>query len=713
MLQLAWLIPILPFFACAVLIFFGSALTRRMGEKVGWIGVAGIAATVPLAWGAMFELILGATPINVSVPWASVGGHAIHVGFMVDPLTAVMIAMVSLVSTCIQVYSIGYMHGDPRFSRFFAYLSLFCGSMFLICLSNNFLMLYAGWELVGLCSYLLIGFWFERQSAANAAKKAFITTRVGDVGFAIGILILFGYAPSLLYADVFAAVAKGIIPAAVAGIAALFLFGGAIGKSAQFPLHTWLPDAMEGPTPVSALIHAATMVAAGVFMVARIFPLFYASLGSAMFLGAPALTIVAVIGLITALMSAVIGLVQNDIKRVLAYSTISQLGYMMTALGMGVLGFTAGIFHLITHAFFKALLFLGSGSVIHGCHDEQDMRRMGGLARKMPVTYLTFWAGTLALAGFPLFAGFFSKDEILAAAWGNAVGSHLGPGEPSYWVFFWGLEIGAFLTAFYMGRLCFLTFSGEPRAECSEHAHESPKVMTVPLVVLAIFAVFLGWVGTPWVAGNLFHQFVHFDPATALYAAVEPVGHGISVGAEGASAEGTNWAVIGISTFMAVAGLLLAAVFYLWKLVSVEVIKRPLYPIYVAAQHKFHFDEIYSVVPVGLTMGLSWGAKLVDTYVVDGLVNAVGWTTRWVFSGLSWLLDTFVVDGLVNAAGYVSKWTGEALSRLQNGHIQEYVSGFVMFACGLIVAVFVAVFVVINGVTVADVVHFVRGVFGG
>jgi len=674
MLQIAWIIPILPFIACAVLIFFGSALTRRMGEKVGWVGVAGIAATIPISLGCLAELIINPMPVDRSVPWAAVGEFAIHVGYMVDPLTAVMICMVSIVATCIQIYSIGYMHGDPRFSRFFAYLSLFCGSMFLICIADNFLMLYAGWELVGLCSYLLIGFWFERQSASNAAKKAFITTRVGDVGFAIGILILFFHVPSLLFADAFGAVESGQIPAWIAGIAALCLFCGAIGKSAQFPLHVWLPDAMEGPTPVSALIHAATMVAAGVFMVARLFPLFYTSLGAAVLFGAPALTVVAVIGLITALMAAVIGVVQNDIKRILAYSTISQLGYMTAALGLGVVGFTAGVFHLITHAFFKSLLFLGSGSVIHGCHDEQDVRKMGGLAKKMPVTYLTFWAGTLALAGFPLFAGFFSKDEIMLAAWETA--AHSG----GTWVFFWGLELGAFLTAFYMGRLCFLTFSGEPR-QAAVNAHESPKLMTVPLVILAVFAVLLGWVGTPWVAGNLFHQFVHFVPNG--HAAAPEIAHG----------GGTNWAVVAVSTLMALGGLLLAAVMYLWKLVSPDLIKRPLYPLYLLAKNKFYFDEIYTAVPVGLTLGLAWGCRLVDTYIVDGIVNAVGWATRWLLGFGSGLFDMIVVDGFVNLIGYINKWTGELLSRLQVGRVQEYVSGFVMFACGIAAVLFVALFV--------------------
>ena len=748
MLHIAWIIPLLPLLACALLIFFGSALTRRIGEKVGWIGVAGIATTIPLTIGCLTELALGAVPYSVSTPWAPIGNTAIHVGYIVDPLTAVMIVMVSIVATCIQVYSIGYMHGDPRFSRFFAYLCLFCAAMFVICLANNFIMLYAGWELVGLCSYLLIGFWFERKSAANAAKKAFITTRVGDVGFAIGILIIFVHVPTLLFGDTFAAVNSGAMPAWIAGVAALFLFCGAIGKSAQFPLHVWLPDAMEGPTPVSALIHAATMVAAGVFMVARMFPLFYVSMGSAVIFGVSALSIVAAIGLITALMAAVIAVAQYDIKRVLAYSTISQLGYMMAALGLGAAGYTAAIFHLLTHAFFKSLLFLGSGSVIHGCHDQQDIRKMGGLAKKMPVTYLTFWAGTLALAGFPLFSGFFSKDEILLAAWNH------GAGGAGSWIFFWGLELGAFLTAFYMGRLCFMTFSGQPR-EGAVNAHESPRIITTPLVVLAIFAVFLGWVGTPWLAGNLMHRFIEFS--TGSHETVSHLTHEVS----------TNWVVVGVSTLMAVGGLLVAAVIYLWKLVSLEAVtwprwptfaqfapqvgpasfslprewsvaavrerldaarqamgavlryqltvvvpdalRRPAHALYLLVHNKFYFDEVYALVPIGLTMGLADGCRLVDMYVVDGVVNAVGWLTRWLFAGGSYLFDVVIVDGLVNLAGYMSRWTGEFARRLQTGHIQEYVSAFVIFACGIAAVVFVAMYVLNNAAALA----FIGRIFGG
>ena len=681
MLELAWLIPILPLIACAVLLFFGSALRHRVGERVGWVGVAGIAATIPLTLGCLVELLMGVPPVDHTVAWANIGSKAISVGYAVDPLAAIMLVMVSIVATCIQIYSIGYMHGDSRFQRFFAYMSLFCGSMLMLVLANNFVMLYAGWELVGLCSYLLIGFWYERKSAYNAAKKAFLTTRVGDIGFAIGILILFAYVPELHFGTVFAAIGGGTIPLAVAGVAALFLFCGAIGKSAQFPLHTWLPDAMEGPTPVSALIHAATMVAAGVYMVGRLFTIFYAPglegagpVGGGLLL--TPLTWVAVIGLITALLAATIGIVQHDIKRVLAYSTISQLGYMMVAMGMGPIGMIAGMFHLITHAFFKALLFLGSGSVIHCCSEEQNMWEMGGLAKKAPVTYWTFWAGTLALAGIFPFAGFFSKDEILSAAFHNTTEHWL------YWLFFIGLEFAAFLTAFYMGRACFLTFSGKPRSPKAEHAHESPKLMTVPLVILAVFAVLLGWVGSPWVGGNLFANFVYYVPPMAEHAA--GAAHGLIPAAlvgEGLSAEhGFNWLVAGISTLMALGGLLLSAAIYRYGLLNVAWIKIPAYPLYYAAKHKFWFDEVYEGV------------------IVRGVLLAAA-IFRW--------LDEKIVDGAVNLVGWMTKTVGEYGARLQTGRVQEYISGFVFIAC----AVAAAAYLVILAAPYFEPV--VRGWFGG
>ncbi|MHB8995390.1 MAG: NADH-quinone oxidoreductase subunit L [Armatimonadota bacterium] len=688
MLQLAWLIPVLPLLAFAVLIFFGSALRHRLGERVGWVGVAGIAATIPLTVGCLLELFGGAAPVDHSITWAYIGDRAINLGYAVDPLAVVMLVMVSIVATCIQIYSIGYMHGDRRFQRFFAYLSLFCCSMYLIILANNFIMLYAGWELVGLCSYLLIGFWFERRSAYNAAKKAFLTTRVGDVGFAIGILIVFFHVPELHFATVFQAVSAGAIPPLWLALAAIFLFCGAIGKSAQFPLHTWLPDAMEGPTPVSALIHAATMVAAGVYMVARLFTIFYypqlelaGPIGTV--LGLTPLTWVAIIGLITALMAGTIGVVQSDIKRVLAYSTISQLGFMMVAMGMGTAGFVAGMFHLLTHAFFKALLFLGSGSVIHCCSEEQNMWEMGGLAKKAPITYWTFWIGTLALMGIFPFAGFFSKDEILASAYHNT-GQHW-----LYWVFFIGLEIAAFLTAFYMGRACFLTFSGKPRSPKAEHAHESPKLMTVPLMILAAFALFLGWLGSPWVGGNLFHHFVHYAPPVAE--AAEVVHGAAAAHGGGEAAAGFSWFVAGLSTLMALAGLGLSALIYRYGIMPVAWLKYPAYPLYFAAKNKFWVDEVYEGVIVRLVLLMTKLLRWVDEKIIDGAVNLVGWGVRVIVAIVCAFIDKWIIDGAVNLVGWATKMAGDLGSRLQTGRVQEYVSMLVLMACAIAAAMYLVI----------------------
>lgn len=709
MLEIAWLIPLLPYAAFGVLIFWGQSLRQRIGEKVGWIGVAGIAATIPLAFGCLIELLLGASPVDRTLAWAAIGGKIISVGYAVDPLAAVMLVMISIVATCIQIYSIGYMHGDERFSRFFAYLSLFCGSMYMLVLANSFVMLYAGWEMVGLCSYLLIGFWFERPAASRAAIKAFITTRIGDIGFAIGILILFAYLPQLHFGAVFQAVHEGTIPATVAGIAALFLFCGAIGKSAQFPLHTWLPDAMEGPTPVSALIHAATMVAAGVYMVGRLFTIFYVP---GQFAEGPygggliftPLTWIALIGLITALLAATIGIVQHDIKRVLAYSTISQLGYMMVGMGMGPVGMIAGIFHLITHAFFKALLFLGAGSVIHACHEEQNIWRMGGLARKAPLTYATFWAGTLALAGIFPFAGFFSKDEILAAAFHNATAHSL------YWLFFIGLELGAFMTAFYMGRACYLTFSGTPRSAKAAQAHESPKIMTIPLLVLAIFAFGLGWIGSPWLGGNLFAKFVHYAPPaerpivfgilsmpqesskTGHFVASEELSFSPSkTTSSHEESHGFNWFVAGLSTLMALAGFGLAAAIYRFRILPVAWLKAPLYPLYVAAKHKFWFDDLYEGVIVRGVLYAAAVFRWLDLYVIDGAVNLVGWGTRAIVALIAGWIDKWIVDGLVNLIGWSTKMMGEIGARLQTGYVQEYISSFVLLGCALAAAVYLVI----------------------
>ena len=501
-----------------------------------------------------------------------------------------MLAMVGIVASLITIYSVGYMRGDPRYPRFFAYLSLFQFSMLFLVLADNFLFMYAGWELVGLCSYLLIGFWFERPPAARAALKAFITTRVGDFSMMIGILIFFLHTGTLSFTGIFQGIQAGQIAGPLLTLAAVLVFGGAVGKSAQVPLQVWLPDAMEGPTPVSALIHAATMVAAGVYLVARTYPLFFLSPGR------DALSVVAWIGGITALLGATMGVVEDDIKRVLAYSTMSQLGYMF--MGLGVLGYSAGMFHLITHAFFKALLFLGAGSIIHAVATN-DMKAMGGLARTMPVTFWTFLVGTLALTGIPPFSGFFSKDAILVAAYAQ---------NKALWMIG---TVGAFITALYMGRLIWYTFAGSYRGAAVEgpdphggsggaRPHESPSVMTVPLLILAGCTVFLGFLERP------FGEFVRFPGA-------EP-----PPGPAG---------LVALSVLVALAGWAAAAAIYPWRLVSPAALRRRFAWLYTILVHKYFFDDVYRWVFLGAGSVLVLIAGAFDRYVVDGLVNAVAWLT--------------------------------------------------------------------------------------
>jgi NADH-quinone oxidoreductase subunit L len=500
-----WLIPALPLFAAGL-----GALTPRRGRTFA----AGIAIA---ALGGSLLLSILALPHALAAPaehfvfnfaWFDLGDGAVRLGWLLDPLTTFMCVMVSFVGLLIFIFSLGYMREDENFTRFFCFLSLFAAAMLGVLVSNSLLLLFICWELVGLASYLLIGFWFHKPEAAAAAKKAFIVTRIGDLGFLLGMLWLYHSTDTLLFYDGgHGCLEAGVITALnahfVTGVLALstaiglLIFCGAMGKSGQFPLHVWLPDAMEGPTPVSALIHAATMVAAGVFLIARVFPLMQAD---QLLTGVPlhALTVVAFIGAITALMGACIAVAQTDIKRVLAFSTISQLGYMMLALGVG--SWTAAIFHLLTHAFFKALLFLCAGSVIHAAHHEQDMRRLGGLSTRMRVTFATFAIGMLALSGFPfIFSGFWSKEAILMAA---------GEWNVSQLPFFMGLA-AVVLTAFYMTRLLAEIFLGQPRTAVAVHAHESPAVMTVPLVILAVFAVVLGFIGTPawpWLQAQLTGQ---------------------------------------------------------------------------------------------------------------------------------------------------------------------------------------------------------------
>ena len=581
----AWLIPLVPLAAFVAIIFRGE----RLPGRGAYVSIAAIVLAGLAGLQVFGEVATAGARADLTYRWATLGNRPLVVGFVVDPLSAVMLAMVGIVASLITIYSVGYMRGDPRYPRFFAYLSLFQFSMLFLVLADNFLFMYAGWELVGLCSYLLIGFWFERPPAARAALKAFITTRVGDFSMMIGILIFFLHTGTLSFTGIFQGIQAGQIGGPLLTLAAVLVFGGAVGKSAQVPLQVWLPDAMEGPTPVSALIHAATMVAAGVYLVARTYPLFLLSTGR------DALWVVAWIGGITAFLGATMGLVEDDIKRVLAYSTMSQLGYMF--MGLGVLGYSAGMFHLITHAFFKALLFLGAGSIIHAVATN-DMKAMGGLGRTMPVTFWTFLVGTLALTGIPPFSGFFSKDAILVAAFAQSKA-------------LWAIgTVGAFITALYMGRLMWYTFAGSYRGAAEgpdpggghggAHPHERRSVMTLPLVILAGCTVFLGFLEHP------FGEFVRFP-------GVEP-----PPGSAG---------LVAFSVLVALAGWAAAAAIYPWRLVSSAALRQRFAWLYTILVHRYFFDDVYRWVFLGAGSVLVLIAGAFDRYVVDGLVNAVAWLT--------------------------------------------------------------------------------------
>jgi NADH-quinone oxidoreductase subunit L len=539
---------------------------------------------------------------------------------LVDPLSGVMLLIVTGVGLLIHLYSIGYMHGDPGYARFFAYLNLFLFSMTMLVLSANFLLLYVFWEAVGLCSYLLIGFWYERDSAANAGKKAFIVNRVGDFGFGLAIMWIWTALGTVDYAAVFKG-AETLAPATATGIA-LLLFMGACGKSAQVPLHVWLPDAMEGPTPVSALIHAATMVTAGVYMVARSHVLFERS--------GIALDVVLWIGVITALFAASVGLVQTDIKRVLAYSTVSQLGYMFAAVGLGA--YAIGIFHLLTHAFFKALLFLGAGSVIHGLGGEQDLRRMGGLAPRMVLTTITMTVGAAGLAGFPGLAGFFSKDEILAVAFHQ---------HRLVWAL---LLLGAFMTAFYTFRMIFLAFLGAPRMskEVAHHIHESPGVMTLPLGILAVLTIVAGWIlGVPSDEGTRFQR---------LLAPVLPL--------HGAEHHGgvTGIMLLVLSVIVAFAGILLAWFMYGATPVRADAVGHPRGLLHRVLLNAWYVDWLYDRTIVRPLFALSEVlARVADARVIDGAVNGVGRTVVAWAASLRRLQTGYVVNyALTMLAGAVA-----------------------------------------------------------
>jgi NADH-quinone oxidoreductase subunit L len=586
MIHLVWPIPALPLAGALVNLFLG----RRLGRRAHWVAVPAVGLAFGVALLAFGRVWLGhETYAGPLFDWIAAGSFRAPVTLQFDQLSAVMLLVVTGVGFLIHVYSVGYMHEDPDYPRFFIYLNLFVFSMVMLVLAGNFLLLYVFWEAVGLCSYLLIGFWYTRETAANAGKKAFIVNRVGDVGFALGVMLLWTTVGTLEYGEVFARAPTLAVGTATA--ISLLLFAGACGKSAQLPLHTWLPDAMEGPTPVSALIHAATMVTAGVYLVARAHALFERS--------GVALDVVAWVGVLTAVFGASIGLVQTDIKRVLAYSTVSQLGYMFVGVGVGA--YTAGIYHLVTHAFFKALLFLGAGSVIHALSGEQDLRKMGGLARKLPVTWYTMLVGMGALGGLPPFSGFFSKDEILAGAYFA--------GKPA--IFALGL-VGSALTAFYVGRLVFLTFLGRSRVDhaAAHHVHESAPVMTVPLGILAVLAAGAGVWGLPGERGSAIGRFL------------APV---LAGGAEGSGGhQEPAWAVMGASVAAALAGLGVAWRMYVTGGADLGKVGVPQSGLHRLLLHKYYVDELYDRGIVRPILALSrWCAEAFDAGLIDGAVNGV------------------------------------------------------------------------------------------
>ncbi|ADU32287.1 NADH-quinone oxidoreductase subunit L [Evansella cellulosilytica] len=608
MIQNAWLIPVFPLIAFIILLFVGKMLK----QKAAYVGITAMALSFILSIIVLVERIGGETYTFV-LEWLTFGTSTITMGFEVTPLNAMMLIVVTLVSLLVHIFSKEYMHEDDRIHMFYAYLGLFSFSMLGLVLAPNILQLFIFWELVGLCSFLLVGFWFFKPEAAAAAKKAFLTTRIGDVGLLIGLVILFNQTGSFEYGEIFAALEAGLINDTMITVIAICIFLGAVGKSAQFPLHVWLPDAMEGPTPVSALIHAATMVAAGVYLVGVMYPLFLAS--------STAMTVVAYTGAITAFFAATIALVNTDIKRILAYSTISQLGFMMLALGTA--GYVAGMFHLMTHAFFKALLFLGAGSVIYAVHHRQDIRKMGGLWSRMKVTSITFLLGSLAIAGIFPFAGFWSKEEILASAFING----------DMFLFTIAL-ITAFMTAFYMFRLFFKAFTGKFRGD--HEPHENSKFMTVPLSVLAVLAVVAGLVNAPFFG----HQLEGF------------LTQGLNVGYQ---PHGELW-LAAVSIAVAVAGIGLAAAMY-WKgVISEDFFAKKLPAVHKLFLNKWYIDEIYQTVFVRPTVAI--GKLFYD-------------------------MDRIIVDGIVNFVGRATRGTGRAFAKTHDGQVQTY--GLVTLIGGLIV----------------------------
>lgn len=627
------LIPFLPLAAFIINILFGRALIR---DKAHWVSCLTIIGSFIFSVLTIVDVINGKVINEDLYTWIIAGKFRVSVGFLIDQLTAVMLFVVTCVGSLIFIYSIGYMHGDKGYYRFFAYLSLFVFFMLMLVMGNNFLLLYLGWEGVGLCSYFLIGFWYEKKSASDAGKKAFITCRFGDFGFALGVFLIFLTFGTLHYVPVFTE-AKSFSGNTISifghdvnlmTIIALLLFAGAVGKSAQIPLHVWLPDAMEGPTPVSALIHAATMVTAGVFMVARCNPIFN--------LSEVAMITVAVTGAVTSLFAATIGTFQNDIKRIIAYSTISHLGMMFAACGVGA--YAAGIFHLYTHAFFKALLFLGAGSVIHAI-GHNDIQRMGGLKKYQPITYITMLVAALSAGGVPGFSGFFSKDEIIWSTF--ASGTPVGK-------FVWLMMTAvAFFTPFYSFRMIYLTFHGKFRGTHHEehHLHESPPVMTIPLILLATGALAAGWIGIPHVLGGGAHIAEFLKPVLG-----HPELHGTHAQELG---------IMGLSTTIAFSGIIIAAIFYLIKTYIPLKLARQFSPVYKFLFNKYYIDELYHHIVI---IPALWVANI----FIEGFADAK------------------IIEGIVNGVPKAIGRFAEVLRKVQTGITQHYA---IIMAAGILIMV--------------------------
>lgn len=703
---LIWLLPLPPFIAFALIVL----LTNKRNRLSHWVALAGAGlswlASMVIFFRAVVSEDLAKHPLGGQVNWLPTGETWLKIGVQIDPLSAVVLFFVAWTILMIFIYSIGYHnfgakkgsddhpglppHGalvnhkghrehvmsiEPMYARFFALISLFAFAMYLLVVSDNLLTLYIGWEIMGLCSYLLIGFWYAKPSARAAAIKAFLTTRVGDMFMLLGLAALYSITGTLNFQDILgneavlhelSASISPVFGLSWSGLIGLLLFMGTVGKSAQFPLHVWLPDAMEGPTPVSAMIHAATMVSAGVYLSIRFFPLISAGWEHGEALN-PTMIIMAVIGAFTALFAATIAVTQNDIKRVLAYSTISQLGYMIAALGIGA--YVAAAFHLVTHAFFKALLFLGSGSVIHGMEhgvlhtgehiDAQDMTQMGGLRKKMPATFITFLLGGLALAGFPVFtAGFWSKDEILSGAFNGG-----------YLAVFVTLALAALLTAFYTGRQITMTFLGNPRTKAAEHAHETGKVMTIPLMILAFFAVCAGWVGIPktfpvigGILPNWFEEFVG-----SMLHLEHTAGHSL--------------VPLLTSVVVSLGGLALGWLVYKdLKAGAADPLEKSLGGLHRFLKNKYYVDEIYQTILIRPARWLAetFTSLWMDKLVLDGALHGIGRLGLWMGNVLRERFDTPIINGAADGISVATRQAGNQLRAVQTGRIQQYMTTALM-----------------------------------